>query len=234
MPIADRALALARAADPLVLGGVLQVLGVQRSSPRVGHGRTRSCRPAGYCAVSGSANSSAARVDDALDVERLRARRPSTVGAVLLELVDRARRRSRAPPAERARLADHVDDVRRLDAARRRRRSRRRRPRTTVCATTRTSSLICIASAPAVRSSWTVSSSESMSTGPSASVDGDPDAGPGDRHRAGQDARGCRPRSRACSSAACARAGARLQLVAGAARAARSRPRRAGWCRPGR
>ena len=38
-----------------------------------------------------------------------------------------------------------------------------------VCATTRTSPLICIASAPALRSSWTVSSSESMSTGPSTS-----------------------------------------------------------------
>ncbi len=38
-----------------------------------------------------------------------------------------------------------------------------------VWAITRTSPLICIASAPALRSSWTVSSIESMSTGPSTS-----------------------------------------------------------------
>ena len=165
--------ALAGAADPLVLAGVLQVVGVHGDLLAVG-GRSVRCA-AGYWPVPGSANSGRDGLAHALDVDRLE----------LLDL-DRRRRRPRAVSigpagegqrrAQGVRVADHVDDVRRLeqlaveldpaDGVLERASARPPGP----------APLNCIASAPAVRSSWTVSSSEPTSTGPVGLGDGDPDA----------------------------------------------------------
>ena len=112
----------------------------------------------------------------------------STVAPSSSNCVARALREVHGP-GQRARLADHVHDVRRgdqlavdQDAA--------DRVSNDVCATTRTLPLTWIASAPAVRSSWIMSTIVSTSTVPSSSVIVTRMPGPGHRHQPGHDRQG--------------------------------------------
>ena len=226
----DRALVLARGAHPLVLGGVLQVVGVQAGL--LGSAQ-RSRAAAGYC---GRARRTRRCVGSTtrLDVERAAARRPPA-----RRRPPRAGRSGRAgtpaPPPSVAGSPITSMTYGGSTSVAVDQEPAGRRPRTTVCATTRTSPLICIASAPAVRSSWTVSRIDvQRRPGRSTSVMVIRMPGPVTGTSAGQDAQGVGLVLRLLERGlprwlVLGRRSSRVLLEP-----ARSRSRRAGWCRRGR
>ena len=161
MPDPDRALGVAGGADPLVLAGVLQVLRIHGGSlVRWGVGRVGRAGVSGrLLAAAGLRILRSRGLADAGDLDRLELLDLDRGAVVGLQRLDRPGREGERGPAARAGRRSRRGR-RAARAAGRRARCRPTAFSNELSAPSRIESLNSIASAPAVRSSWTVSSSE--------------------------------------------------------------------------